>query len=96
MRHHRVLRRRNNRAIHHPATAFERHAHARLAVPTEGGSSGHLFFSAQLGHTGFTGTSILDRPRRELFRSCCFANRVHPTREKSKKWGRCDPPSTTP
>src|SRR6266700_3841010 len=53
------------------------------AVPTEGGSSGHLMGPHTFGHTGFTGTSIWIDPDRQLF-VVFLTNRVHPTRENQK------------
>jgi beta-N-acetylhexosaminidase len=53
------------------------------AVPT--GTSGHLFDSTSVGHTGFTGPSIWMDPTRELV-VVVLANRVHPTRANAK-WG---------
>src|SRR6266699_126004 len=53
------------------------------AVPTESGSSRHYFSAHSFGHTGFTGTSILIYPDRQLF-VLLLTNRVHPTRENTK------------
>jgi len=84
----------HNRAIHHPATAFERHAHARLGRSHRRWLQRPLFFSAQLSvTTGFTGTSIWIDPDRELF-VVLLANGSSDAR-KSKN-GQVRPAFTTP
>src|SRR5437899_8701134 len=50
------------------------------AVPTEGGSSGHLMGPHTFGHTGFTGTSIWIDPDSQLF-VLFLTNRFHATRD---------------
>ena len=52
-------------------------------VPTENRSAGHYFSVHSYGHTGFTGTTSVIDPDRQVF-VVLLTNRVNPTRENMK------------
>lgn len=53
------------------------------ATPTRGGSSGHLFPTRSIGHTGFTGTSLWIDLEGGIA-AALLTNRVHPSRRNHK------------